>query len=129
MAINVILMMKVYLWMLTPWYLPKLDKLLLVVEPQKQNLAASGTKDNASTVENRATWHVYAQRRNIRTQSHTKLSKSLFLTDLSALIIRSSIDQSMISQSLIIIKDSENQISNHLNLAIIPKNASLPSKK
>jgi hypothetical protein len=67
MAIDVILMMKVYLWTLTPWYLPKLDKPLSAAELQKQNLAASGMKDDASTVENRAIWHIYAQRRNIST--------------------------------------------------------------
>ena len=87
MAIDVILMMKVYLWTLTPWCLPKSDKPLSAAEPQKQNLAASEMKGDASTVEIRATWHVTAQRRNISIQSHTKLSKSLSLTDLSALII------------------------------------------
>jgi len=134
MAINVILMMKAYLWMLIPWCLPKSDKLLSVAEPQKQNLAASGMKDNASIVENKATWHVYAQRRNISIQSRTKLSKSLSITDQDMPIVRnilnrSSIDQGMINQSLIIIEDSENRISNHLNSAIIPRDASLPSKK
>jgi len=97
MAINIILMMKVYLWMSTPWCLPKLDKLLSVVEPQKQNLAASRMKGDASTVEIRATWHVIAKRRNISIQSCTKPSKSLSLTNLSASIIQSLIDQSMIS--------------------------------
>jgi len=97
MAINVILITKVYLWMSTPWYLPKLDKLLSAAEPQKQNLAISGTKDNASIVEIRATWHVTAQRRNISIQSYTKPSKSLFLTDLSSSIVQSSINQSMIN--------------------------------
>jgi len=91
-------MMKVYLWMSTPWYLPKLDKLLSVVELQKQNLATSRTKGDASTVEIRATWHIIAQRRNISTQSHTKLSRSLFLTNLSALIVQSLIDQSTVPQ-------------------------------
>ena len=53
-----------------PWCLPKLGKQLLVAEPQKQNLAASGTKGNASIVENKATWQKRAQRRNISIQSH-----------------------------------------------------------
>jgi len=70
MAINVIQMMKAYLWMSTPWCLPKLGKQLSVAEPQKQNLAASGTKDDASIVENKATWQKHAQRRNISIQSH-----------------------------------------------------------
>jgi len=87
MAIDIIQMTKVYLWMSIHWYLPKSDKLLSAVEPQKQNLAASGTKGDASTVENRATWCIYAQRRDISTQSRTKLSKSHFLTDLSTSII------------------------------------------
>ena len=122
-------MMKVYPWMSTPWYLPKLDKLLSAAEPQKQNLAASGMKDNASIVEIRAIWHVTAQKRNISIQSHTKPSKSIFLTNLSASIIRSSINQSMINQSPIIIEDSENQISNRLNSAITPRDTLLLSKK
>ena len=74
-------MMKVYLWILTPWYLPKSDKPLSAAEPQKQNQATSGMKDDASIMENKATWHVYAQRRNISTQSHTKLSKSPLITN------------------------------------------------
>ena len=122
-------MMKVYQWTLTPWYLTKLDKLPSAAEPQKQNLATSETKGDASTVEIRATWHINAQRRNISIQSCTKPSKGHFLTDLSASIIQNSINQSIINRSPIIIKDSENQISNHLNLAIFPKDTSLLSKK
>ena len=102
-----------------PLVFTQIEKLLSVVEPQKQNLAASRMKGNASTVEIRATWHVIAQRRNISTQSHTKPSKSLFLTNLSTLIVRSPI----------IIEDSENQISNRLNSAIFPKDTSLLLKK
>jgi len=130
MAIDVILMMKAYIWTLIPWFLPKSDKLLLAVEPQKQNLAASRTKGDASIVENKATWHVYAQRRNISIQSCTKLSKGLSITDQGMPIVRNilsrcSINQGMISQSLIIIEDSTNQISNRLNSAIIPRDVSL----
>ena len=131
MAIDVILMMKAYIWTLIPWFLPKSDKLLLAVEPQKQNLAASRTKGDASIVENKATWHVYAQRRNISIQSCTKLSKSLSITNQDTPIVwnilnRSSIDQGMINWSLIIIEDSENRISNCLNSAIIRQEWRIP---
>jgi len=129
MASDIIQMMKVYLWTSTPWCLPKSDKLLSVAEPQKQNLAASRMKGDASIVENRATWHIYAQRRDISIQSHAKMGKSFLLTNRSTPIICNTLDQSMISQSPIIIEDSKNQISNCLNLAIIPKNTSLPLKK
>jgi len=117
-------MMKVYLWTLIPWSLTKSDKLLSVVELQKQNLAASGMKDDASIVESRDTWQVTAQRRNTNIQSHTKPSQSLSITDQSTPIVLN-----IFNRSPIIIEDSKNQISNHLNSAIIPKDASPPSKK
>jgi len=83
MAIDVILMMKAYQWTSILWCLPKLGKLLSVAELQKQNLATSGTKDNASIVENKATWHTYAQRRNISIQSCAKMDRRHLLTDRS----------------------------------------------
>jgi len=99
-----------------------------VAEPQKQNLATSRTKGDASIVENKATWHVYAQRGNISIQSRIKMDRS-FLLKRSIPIVHNTVNQDMISQSLIIIKDSGNQISNHLNLAIIHRDVSLLLKK
>jgi len=122
-------MIKVYLWTLIPWCLPKSGKQLSVAEPQKQSLATSGTKGNASIMENKATWHAYAQRRNISIQSHAKMGKRLLLTNRSTPIIHNTVNQSMISQSPIIIEDSANQITNRLNSAITLKNALLLSKK